>query len=200
MPVIQPNGRNATKQYSIYRPKALQHYLQEGQQTILPPLVRPRTFLFLWLLLGVLLVGGSLAWLAQIPVRTAGFAVVAQAGDEAPQLICFMPADALSQLYAGQQLLVRVSPGGEYVETEVQEVKAEIVSPYEVQTGFGLSEAAAALVMQPSAVVHATLPAMPSGLEADALLGSVYSVEVTVGSRPILSLFPIIGPAFAEER
>jgi hypothetical protein len=53
--------------------------------------------------------------------------------------------------------------------------------------------------MQPSALFTATLPAIPSQLDADTLLGAVYNIEVTTGSRPLISLIPIIGPAFAGE-
>jgi hypothetical protein len=194
--MIQPNGRD--NKPSIYRPKALQHYLQAGEQAVLPPIVRPRTFLFLWLLLGLLLAGGSLAWLTQIPIRAAGFAVVTKTESDSPVLVCFMPAK--TQLDAGQQVLVRVGTGGEFMETKIQAVNANIISPHVAQTHFGLSDSAATLVMQPSAVFTATLPAVPSQLDADALLGSAYNIEVTTGSRPLISLIPIIGPAFAGER
>lgn len=197
--MVQPNGQYKRNQSAIYRPKALQHYLEAGEQMILPPLVRPRTFLFLWLLLGLFLAGGSVAWLTHIPIRAAGFAVVTQAEGGSPRLICFMSAEAHSQVNAGQQVLVRAGPRGEYVAAEVQAVREEIISPYEVQTRFDLSEAAASLVTQPTTVVTASLPVISSPLAADALLGAVYNIEVTTGSRPLISLVPVIGPAFAGE-
>ena len=45
----------------IFRADAVQRYIQSHQKSILPRFVCPRTFLYLWILLGLLLLAGSLA-------------------------------------------------------------------------------------------------------------------------------------------
>lgn len=195
--MTQPDDQNEIRPYSIYRPTALQHYLQANEQTVLPPLVRPRTFLFLWLLLALLLAAGGLAWLAPIPIRVTGFAVVAQGDDGLPTLVGFLPPESQRQLKPGQQALVQVNTTGPHRETRVQTVEAKIMNPHDAQARFGLNQAAATLVRQPTAIILAPLPIVPGNLAADALLGAVYDLEVTTGSRPIVSLLPVIGPAFA---
>ncbi len=52
---------------TIFRSKALQHYAASRQKDVLPRLVSPPVFVFFWILLGLLLVAGITAWLAQVP-------------------------------------------------------------------------------------------------------------------------------------
>lgn len=55
---------------SIFRAEAVQRYARSQGQATFPRLVCPRTFLYLWLLLGILLLGGSyLAWSARRQLR-----------------------------------------------------------------------------------------------------------------------------------
>ncbi len=50
---------------SIFRADAVRRYIQSQQRTTLPRLVRPRIFLYLWFLLGLLLlVVGLIGWRA----------------------------------------------------------------------------------------------------------------------------------------
>lgn len=52
--------------HSIFRAEAVQHYARSQAKAVLPRLVCPRTFLYLWLLLGTLVVAGTcLAWSAR---------------------------------------------------------------------------------------------------------------------------------------
>ncbi len=43
-------------QHSIFRERAMVHYLQRRQKDVLPRLIAPHTFVFLWILLGALLI------------------------------------------------------------------------------------------------------------------------------------------------
>lgn len=54
---------------SIFRADAVRRYVQSQQRTILPRFVCPRTFLYLWILLGLLLLtGGLVTWFARGPL------------------------------------------------------------------------------------------------------------------------------------
>ncbi len=46
---------------SIFRAEAVQRYIQNHEEAVLPRLICPRTFLYLWILLGLLLVAGCFA-------------------------------------------------------------------------------------------------------------------------------------------
>ena len=45
-------------QRPIFRTEAVRRYIQNHEEAVLPQLICPRTFLYLWILLGLLLVGG----------------------------------------------------------------------------------------------------------------------------------------------
>jgi hypothetical protein len=48
----------------IFRSSALRRYAEEREQVVLPRLVSPHVFLVLWILLGLLVGVGLVAWLA----------------------------------------------------------------------------------------------------------------------------------------
>ncbi|MBV8822489.1 MAG: hypothetical protein JO125_12120 [Chloroflexi bacterium] len=43
-------------QRPIFRDRAMKHYLQKGEQDVLPHLITPPIFLLLWIVLGLLLI------------------------------------------------------------------------------------------------------------------------------------------------
>ena len=54
---------------SIFRADAVRRYVQSQQRAVLPRFVCPRTFLYLWILLGLLLLtGGLVTWFARGPL------------------------------------------------------------------------------------------------------------------------------------
>jgi hypothetical protein len=47
-------------QRSIFRSEALQHYIQNQEKVVLPRLVSPRIFIYLWILALTLMVAGAI--------------------------------------------------------------------------------------------------------------------------------------------
>ena len=62
-------------QRSIFRAEALQHFVQNQEKVVLPNLVSPRAFLFLWILATVVMLVGLLLafwpWLGVLTGRVA---------------------------------------------------------------------------------------------------------------------------------
>jgi len=58
---------------SIFRSEALQHYQENQEKVVLPPLVSPRIFIYLWALAGFMMVAGLLLacwpWIEPLVVR-----------------------------------------------------------------------------------------------------------------------------------
>jgi hypothetical protein len=75
-------------------------------------------------------------------------------------------------------------------------VEPEISAPATVQKRFDLGAGAAQAITQPSAVVMARLESLPTGLPAATYVGSVFRVDIAVGSRRVISLLPLIGHLF----
>lgn len=185
---------------SIFRAAALQRYIQSQEQPVLPRLATPRVFPYLWVLLGLLVMAGFTVWLTPVPIYTSGLGIVsvegtAQTNPGEPVLIAFLPPDTRTALRAGQQLSIQLSSTGERLNVPVIEVSPAVVSPAEARQQFHLGEAALAIV-QPSAVAVARLEATSTGLPDSAYLGSVFRIDVEIGSRRALSLLPVIGHFF----
>ena len=68
----------------LFRAEIFQHYIQGREEPVLPRLICPCTFLCLWLLLGLLVASGFLAWCARVPVYASGLAVMADGRDSTP--------------------------------------------------------------------------------------------------------------------
>lgn len=184
---------------SIFRQKAMQHYLHDREESVLPRFVSPRTFTYLWLLLGLLLAGGVVSWLARVPVFVSGQAfVVGEAGE--PRLnnmavAILLPPETLSSLYAGQPLFIQLTEGTR-LQRAIVAVYQEVNSPQMIRERLEVPAELAATIKQPATVAFTDLAPLPSDLPTSAYAGSVYRVEVQVGSRRVVSLLPFIGQFF----
>ncbi len=182
---------------SLFRAEAVRRYAQSREKVVLPRLVAPRTFLCLWLLLGLLVAAGVAAWSTRVPIYASGSAVVvAGARDERANsddvlVVAFISPDNLARLHVGQTLWLRLDPAGELVSRPIIAVDPEITSPMVAQQRFSLSANAALAITQPAAVVIARLGSPPMELPLAAYVGGVYRVEIEVGSRKVLSLLPL---------
>jgi hypothetical protein len=60
-----------TAQRAIFRTEAVRRYIHNQQEAVLPRFLCPRSFLYLWIFLGLLFVaGGFVTWLARDLLRT----------------------------------------------------------------------------------------------------------------------------------
>jgi hypothetical protein len=58
-------------QRAIFRTEAVRRYMNNQQETVLPRFLCPRSFLYLWIFLGLLLLaGGFITWLERGLLRT----------------------------------------------------------------------------------------------------------------------------------
>jgi hypothetical protein len=184
---------------SIFRATAVERYIQSREKVVLPHIISPRTFLCLWMLFGLLAMAGFISWLIQIPVLAAGSAVIIEQSrqdydtrDGDLVVVSFLPPEQHSRLRVGQQMFLRFGTASERLSTSVIAVVPEIISPQAAQQRFALNPGAPLAVSQPAAVAIARLKATSSGLPASIYTGAVYPAEVKVGSRRVISLFPII--------
>jgi hypothetical protein len=187
---------------SIFRADAIQRYAQSREESVLPRFVSPPVFICLWILLGLLVAGGFIAWFAQVPVYASGPAIVVDGkgktqsiGDDA-LIVTFVPPENLPRLRVGQTLFLNLPPAGEHVGVSIMAVEPEISSPAAARRRFALSPGAAQAITQPSAVAIARWESVREDLPASAYVGSVYRADIEVGSRRVVSLLPVIGQFF----
>lgn len=194
---------------SIFRASAVERHLQRQEEAVLPRFISPPTWICLWLLLGLLMAGGVVAWSARTPVFTSGSALVGiwperldsvygQVGPGEIVVIAFLPPEYLSRLRPGQTLFLQPDRAGGRPGSKVIAVAPDIVSPEAARKMFAINAGDARPLTQPSAVAIARFEPSPSSLPATSYAGSVYNVEVEVGSRRVISFLPLIGHFLGE--
>lgn len=188
----------------IFRPEAIRRYEERWSKAVLPRFIAPRLFVFLWIVIGLLVVCGAAAWLTPVPIYASGPAVVVKndAIDPAIQdevvLVVFLPPENLPRLQVGQSVFLQLTAEGERISWPIVAVESAIASPESAQQRFGAGPDAAQIIRQPAAVAIVRLKPIAAELPATTYLGGIYRADVQVGSRRVISLLPVIGPLFGE--
>jgi hypothetical protein len=180
----------------IFRDEAIKSYIERREKDVLPQLVTPPVFLFIWILLGLLLAAGIFTWLAQVPTYTEGPGIIlerqsfpAHSQSEALALI-FLPALSASQVRAGLPVMLQIGSTGPSFTGKIDQVESGVISPSEARKRYALDPGISQLLTQPVVVVSVSLG---TAIPADMYAGSVLSAQVQVGSQRVLSLFPGFG-------
>jgi hypothetical protein len=177
--------------HPIFRNNAVKHYMQSRDKDTLPRFISLPIALFLWILLGLLLAVGLLAWYEQIPTYATGKGVVLSpkyALRSAPQeavAVAFFSVSQTGNLHAGQAVAVFFDSSSRPVKGVVLSVDS-VVSPDAALHHYGLGSNGASLITQPSTVVTLRLENISPSLYA----GSTLTVNVRVGSRRVIALLP----------
>ncbi len=185
------NGGKAAR--SIFRDEAIKSYIERREKDVLPHLVAPPIFLFLWVLLGLLLTAGLLAWSAQIPIYVEGDGIVlnqqpaSAARQPAAVALIFLPATSASKVRAGLPVQLQLGSTGPAVTSRIDQVEPGLLSPSTVCARYALACSVSGTFTEPVVMVSVRLgPGVPYQTYA----GSVVSAQVQVGARRVLSLLP----------
>jgi hypothetical protein len=181
---------------SIFRNKAMQHYLQSREKTILPLFVAPPVFAFYWLLLGIFLMSGLIAWFGQVPLYATGPGLISaqstsvnQNNEQAIALI-FLPASSSLRPQPGWSALVQVGLTGPPLNGTVDTIKPGVLSPSEVQKQYSLKVLTSVIVVSVKLGVQ-----VARNLDT----GSPVSAQIQVGSQRLLALFPVINTLLKDK-
>lgn len=200
----QPASEPLVARRSIFREVAIGHYVTGQEKTVLPQLVSPRIFAYLWVLLGMLGTSSAIAWFTKIPVYATGSAVVVRwrSNPTLPNQIvvaAFLPPQSLSHLQTSEKVALQLEGSGQNGEfRSILQVQPHILSPDAIQQQFALNPGVAQQINQPAAVVILPLEPLASGLPDSAYLGSVGQVKAEVGTRRLISFLPWIGSLISE--
>ncbi len=178
---------------SIFRTSAINHYIQKREKDILPRLVTPPVFLFLWVLFGLLMIAGLLAWWTEVPTYVTGSGIILEQGLQSKLVnkegivLIFLPAESAGKLRVGLPILLHIGSTGLSFTSKIEQVEPGIVSPSEARKRYALDSSASQIFTEPSVV--ATVKFIPT-LSARMYAGSIVNAQVQVGSRRVLSLLP----------
>jgi len=174
----------------------MEHYLQSREKTILPLFVAPPVFAFYWLLLGIFLLSGLIAWFGQVPLYASGSGLISAQSTSANQdnaqaiALIFLPADSSARPQPGWQALVQIGLTGPQLNGTVDTIQPGVLSPSEVQKQYAFKVFTSVIVVSVKLGVQAT-----SNLGA----GSPVSAQIQVGSQRLLALFPVLNALLKDK-
>jgi len=178
----------------IFRASAWRHYAERNERMVLPHFVTPPRFALLWILLGLLLILGGVAWWSEIPVYTSGPAILRDGGaipalhlngQKAVVAVVFLPENPFATLHPGLPAFMQISQGGPQIAGRVIQVMSGSISPQEARQQYKLDSSEGSLITQPSQVI---IVGLPSSVPPHTYTGSIVTAQVQVGSEHLLSL------------
>jgi hypothetical protein len=178
----------------LFRQQALDYYARSREKSILPRIVRPPVFLFLWLLLALAVLAVTLAWVGEVPIYLSGPGMVVQRTSVHQQQVQqSLSALAFLPFTPGQPLPIHVgSPVRIYLGTQQQalltavtQVEPGILSPREIEQRYAPASAISAQLTGPVIVV--TIQLGPASV-SQAYAGSILTAQIQVGTTSLLSL------------
>ncbi|GCE23816.1 hypothetical protein [Dictyobacter kobayashii] len=184
------------KKRPLFREHALQHYMQRRENDILPRIVSPPVFLFVWLLFGIVLASGIMAWLERVPVYVNGTGIVVEsehkinAQQSEVNALVFIPVNAINHVRPGSHGLIQLgSATGGYFNSTVTSLEPLVLSPEAIQTHYMLSCSAAQQITEPSVAVHVKV-LMPANDHV--FNGTLLQARIQIGTQRVLALLPIL--------
>ena len=177
---------------SLFREDAMKRYMQRREKDIFPHLVSPPVFVCAWLLFGLLLLAGLVAWWGEIPTFVDGSGILlaqrqTSLSNESPSILVFLSPLYVSKMHVGLPVHLQIGADGSEILGKVEQVEPGIVSPADARKRYALDSGEAQIITQPSVVIVVT---PHQKLSARLYAGSLVHAQVQVGSRRVLSLFP----------
>lgn len=177
------------KNRAIFRNSAIQRYIQRRDKDVLPRLVRPPAFVFLWILLSLALLAGALTWQIRVPVYMAVPGVMVQDAPTARlQALLFVSPNQRSSIQPGQPVQLRIGTGELRLHLVVTSVASQVLSPAQIRTHYALDTALGLVANQPAVVA---IVAMQANAALQGYAGSLVSAQIQIGTRSVLSLLPV---------
>src|SRR5581483_1713651 len=179
--------------HTIFRNNAIKYYMQSKGKGVLPHFISWPVTVFLWVLLGLLIVTIVFAWYEQIPVYVEGSGIVldtgkaAHSGSDESLAIVFLPPAQSARLRVGLPVTVHVGSNVAQLSGKIVEIESGINSLYTLSKRYGLNESCSFFIGKPSVVV---LVGLGSTMVTALYAGNSLTAEVKIGSQRILSFIP----------
>src|SRR5690348_4006627 len=102
---------------SLFREDAMKRYMQRREKDIFPHLVSPPVFVGAWLLFGLLLLAGLVAWWGEIPTFVDGPGILlaqrqTSLSNESTLILVFLPPLYFSKMHAGLPVHLQIGADG----------------------------------------------------------------------------------------
>lgn len=189
---------------AIFRSEALRRYMSRHDKAVFPKLIAPRTFLYLWIIISLLFIGGLCALFANIPVYVSALAVVVEADKGQQQdlkdvsVVLLLSPEYLSKVEVNQRVFLRLPRFDRPLSTQISNIEPRIVSAADARSRFALSGNAANKVNDASAVAFIPTTVLPRERDTASYVGTSGEAQVEIGSRRLISFVPVVGKFFGK--
>lgn len=193
------------KQYDIFREDATKHYLKRQQEAILPHLIQPSIFFYLWLLLGLAVIAIVFISFVKVPKYVTGTAVITGLNDAVlegePAFILLLPAQAGADLQPGQKVLIHFNRIERPLIRTIQSIDSTTGSSMAIEAllDFDTDELMNSLE-GPQVIATTSLRPVTDGLPSTANEGLSYQANVEIGTQQLVHLLPFIDRFFLTWR
>lgn len=190
------------KPRSIFREEVVKRHFQASDESIFPKIISPKTFICLWILVGLFLIGLLIAWSVSIPVYSVGQGIVVALDNkdyETPHdiaLAVFLPAEYRDELNIGQHVRVYMDSRGERSQQKILDIDPRILSPEKAKKEYTASQEASLAITYPVSVILTSFTPPSDKIKADSYIGSLYRTDIEIGRQRILALVPVVGGLF----
>jgi hypothetical protein len=187
---------------AIYRSEALRRYMTRHEKSVFPKLIAPRTFLYLWLIVGLLFIGGLCALFADIPIYAPALAVVVEADKDQTQnakevrVVLLLSPEYLTKVEVNQRVFLRMNRGDALISSQISNIEPRVVSAGDARSRFALSGNAANRVNDATAVALIPAGVLPGARDAASYVGTSGEAQVEIGRRRLISFLPFVGRFF----
>ena len=189
------------KQYDIFREDATKHYLKRQQEAILPHLLQPSIFFYLWLLLGLAVIAIVFISFVKVPKYVTGTAVITGLNDAVlegePAFILLLPAQAGADLQPGQKVLIHFNRIERPLIRTIQSIDLRTESSMAIEEllEFDTDELMNSLE-GPQVIATTSLRPVTDGLPSTANEGLSYQANVEIGTQQLVHLLPFVDRFF----
>ena len=184
------------KPRSIFREEVVKRYLQANDESVFPRILAPRTFIYLWVLVGLSVISLLIAWCISVPVMIPGQAIVIETQNESGydlELAILFSSEYRQTVKTGQSVFVSIESNNKPTQQQISTVAPRTLSPEEAMEIYAASICSPLLILQPVSVVFSEFHPPNIGLKSRDFRGSVYTVEIEIGTQRLITLIPVIG-------
>jgi hypothetical protein len=172
--------------HPLFRNEAIKQALRQQERQTLPRFTSLPVAIFLWLLIGLTIATGYIAWNTQIPTYTNGSGIILAQKDQlyprrhVAEAAIFLSASQKAQVRSRQTLLITINGTQQQIRGNVIQISTQMLSPLNINKRYMQGSS---LVTQPSYVAIAELP----GITNATFEGSTLSVNIQTGSQRIFA-------------
>lgn len=189
---------------SIFRKEAIEQYIREQENKVLPKFVSTRLFLFIWAVFGVLSCLGLWLCFAEVPLFVSGWGVIV--GQEEWDsckgtetcIVAFFPPGIHSRLVAGKSLMIRTKDSRLGPKRMIVIVESEVLSPANIRKRYHPKMGGKPLPTQTSAVTLCRLNDPTHDMGNDLFSEEAFEVRIDAGTRRIASFLPVLDRFFSQ--